>query len=81
MSDPMQPAPPGEPPQPEPASDPAPPAPESRRGSPSGAPRPLGFSGRIARAFLASPLPPLIALAAVLMGLFEIGRASWRERV
>jgi len=32
----------------------------------------LGFSGRIARRFLASPLSPLIALAALLMGVFAV---------
>ena len=32
----------------------------------------LGFSGRVARRFLASPLSPLIALAALLMGLFAV---------
>ncbi len=33
---------------------------------------PLGFSGRISRRFLSSPLSPLIALAALLMGVFAI---------
>jgi len=33
---------------------------------------PLGFSGRVARRFLASPLSPLIALAALLMGVFAV---------
>jgi len=32
----------------------------------------LGFSGRVARRFLASPLSPLIALAALLMGVFAV---------
>ena len=32
----------------------------------------LGFSGRVARRFLTSPLSPLIALAALLMGMFAI---------
>jgi len=32
----------------------------------------LGFSGRIARRFLTSPLSPLIALAALLMGVFAV---------
>jgi multidrug efflux pump subunit AcrB len=40
-------------------------APEHRPGS-------LGFSGRIAERFLASQLTPLLALAALLMGLFAI---------
>ncbi len=33
---------------------------------------PLGFSGRISRRFLGSPLSPLIALAALLLGVFAI---------
>jgi multidrug efflux pump subunit AcrB len=33
---------------------------------------PLGLSGRIARRFLASPLSPLIALAALLTGVFAV---------
>lgn len=32
----------------------------------------LGISGRIARQFLSNPLSPLIALAAVLMGVFAV---------
>ncbi len=32
----------------------------------------LGFSGRVARRFLNSPLSPLIALAALLMGVFAV---------
>ena len=44
----------------------------SRQGRPSGAPGPLGFSGRTARYFLGSPLSPLIAVAAVLLGLFAV---------
>ena len=32
----------------------------------------LGFSGRVARRFLTSPLSPLIALAALLMGVFAV---------
>jgi multidrug efflux pump subunit AcrB len=32
----------------------------------------LGFSGRVARRFLASPLSPLIALAALLLGVFAV---------
>jgi multidrug efflux pump subunit AcrB len=32
----------------------------------------LGFSGRVARRFLSSPLSPLIALAALLMGIFAV---------
>ena len=34
--------------------------------------RHLGLSGRIARRFLSSPLSPLFALTAVLMGLFAV---------
>ena len=33
---------------------------------------PLGFSGRVARRFLTSPLSPLIALAALLTGVFAV---------
>jgi multidrug efflux pump subunit AcrB len=32
----------------------------------------LGFSGRIARSFLANPIAPLMAVAALLMGLFAV---------
>ena len=32
----------------------------------------LGFSGRVARRFLTSPLSPLVALAALLMGVFAV---------
>ena len=35
-------------------------------------PRSLGFSGRVARRFLTNPISPLIAIAAVLMGLFAV---------
>ena len=42
---------------------------EPERGHKSG---PLGFSGRVARRFLASPLSPLIALAALLAGVFAV---------
>ncbi len=34
--------------------------------------QPLGFSGRIARRFLSSPLTPLFAVTAVLMGVFAV---------
>jgi multidrug efflux pump subunit AcrB len=34
--------------------------------------RPLGLSGRIARAFLDSPLTPLIALVSLLLGVFAV---------
>jgi multidrug efflux pump subunit AcrB len=39
---------------------------------PAAADRRLGFSGRIAQRFLASPLSPLLALAAVLLGAFAV---------
>ena len=32
----------------------------------------LGFSGRIAKAFQASPLTPILALIALLLGLFAV---------
>ncbi len=41
----------------------------AERGPTSG---PLGFSGRLARRFLASPLSPLIAVAALLTGVFAV---------
>ena len=34
--------------------------------------QPLGISGRIAAAFQASPITPLLALLALLMGLFAV---------
>lgn len=35
-------------------------------------PRPLGFSGQVARRFLTNPISPLLAIAAVLLGLFAV---------
>ena len=34
--------------------------------------RPLGFSGQVARRFLTNPISPLLAIAAVLLGLFAV---------
>jgi multidrug efflux pump subunit AcrB len=43
-----------------------------RPGSPRSEMRPLGFSGRVARRFLSNPISPLLAIAALLMGLFAV---------
>ena len=71
MSDPGQP--PAEQAPPSPAHDPSA---QLSGGTPSARPGAgggdLGFSGRIARRFLSSPLSPLLALAAVLMGVFAV---------
>ena len=45
---------------------------DTGRAAPPGADGSLGFSGRLARRFMASPLSPLIALAALLLGVFAL---------
>ena len=41
-------------------------------GAEKGADAPLGMAGRLARSFQSNPLTPLLALVALLLGLFAV---------